>query len=398
MALFTVFGPEGPYFVPLVMAYAALIFVYFIGRGSYDHLTGLVATTLVAVDPVFAVYASQPLSDVPATCWLLAAVLIALPGESRLSISRGGGAGLCAGMAVLTRPVLLPAAAVLVMAAAIKCSSRSRYALIGTVLIIVALQLALNVYLYGGVTLSGYGTTSNLFELSLSRLAANISNFGKWLTYSHTPLIWMAWPLALVVLRRDRWAWTVSAVAAAAAAPFLFYFVFDNWDSSRFVLPSIVLVLVLSGRAAAVVTSQRMTRLLRAVVLVALCAGCAIASHRSLQREGVALAQTLEAKYPLVGEWFRTNTSERAVVLASLHSGTIRLYGGRQTIRWDHIPENALASTIDRLVEAGYEPYLALDLPNEPVQFEARFRGQSIPLDPIARVRVVNIYRFVSAR
>ena len=88
-----------------------------------------------------------------------------------------------------------------------------------------------------------------MFELSTSRLAANVSNFSKWLTYSHTPLFWLLWPGALLVLRHQRWAWHLSAVAAAAAAPYLFYIVFDDWESSRFLLPSIALITILSVRA-----------------------------------------------------------------------------------------------------------------------------------------------------
>ena len=99
----------------------------------------------------------------------------------------------------------------------------------------------------------------------------------------------------------------------------------------------------------------------------------------------------------LTGEWFKANTSERAVVLAGLHSGTIRLYGGRATIRWDLIPEQALAATLQALIAAGYEPYLALDLPSEPALFDERFKGQPLHAEQTARVRVVNIYKFMSA-
>jgi hypothetical protein len=123
---------------------------------------------------------------------------------------------------------------------------------------------------------------------------------------------------------------------------------------------------------------------------------CATASHRFLEREGIYRLPTLEAKYALVGEWFKRNTSERVVVLAGLHSGSIRLYGDRATIRWDEIPEMSLAPTLRSLISAGYEPYLALDLPSEPPLFEKRPLAQPISLEQVARVRVVNIYKFMS--
>ena len=72
-------------------------------------------------------------------------------------------------------------------------------------------------------------------------------------------------------------------------------------------------------------------------------------------------------------------------------------YGHRATIRWDHIPERSLTPTLRKLVDAGYEPYLALDLPTEPPMFAARFSAEPVNMEPVARVRVVNIYKFVSA-
>ena len=114
MALFSAFHPAGPFFVPLVMAYVALALAYLIGCRSSDRLTGLFAAALVALDPVFAMSAVQPMSDVPATCWLLAAICAVhtdntpspegSPGAR--SLLRNMTAGMCAGMAVLTRPVL----------------------------------------------------------------------------------------------------------------------------------------------------------------------------------------------------------------------------------------------------------------------------------------------------
>jgi len=224
---------------------------------------------------------------------------------------------------------------------------------------------------------------------------ANVSNFGKWLTYSHTPLFWLLWPGALFVLRHDRWARQLSAVGAAAAAPYLFYIVFDDWESPRFLLPSIALITILSVRAAS--GAMRALGALGALGAVVIAFACATASHRFLEREGIYRLATLEAKYALVGEWFKRNTSERVVVLAGLHSGSIRLYGERVTIRWDQIPEQSLTATLRSLIAAGYEPYLALDLPTEPPLFEKRFITQPIHAEQIARVRVVNIYKFMSA-
>ena len=120
-----------------------------------------------------------------------------------------------------------------------------------------------------------------------------------------------------------------------------------------------------------------------------------MASHRFLQREDVYRLRDAEAKYALAGEWIRARTPERAVVLAGLHSGSIRFYGSRPTIRWDEVPSDKLSATLHSLEAAGYQPYLALDLPSEPPLFADRFRGDpGVRIEQIGRVRVVNIYRF----
>ncbi len=396
MALFAALHSTGPFFVPLVMAYVTLALAYLMGRMSSDRLTGLFAAALVAVDPVFAVSAVHPMSDVPAACWLLAAIWAVDTDDRRRSPLWNMTAGICAGMAMLTRPVLLPAVLVFLLIHLLRTQSRSAWVAAATTSVFLLLQIWLNATLYGTMTTSGYGSASHMFELSFSRIAANLSNFGKWLIYSRSTLFWLAWPGALVVLRRDRWAWELSAIAAAAAAPYLFYLVFDNWDSSRFLLPTIVLVLIVCARALSQFLSLRTAQAWRPAVLFAIAFIGGFVSQQFLQREGIGRSRVEEGKYALVGEWFRRNTSERAVVLSSLHSGAIRLYGSRPTIRWDEIPGDSLDATIERLVASGYEPYLALDTPSEPPIYKERFEGQSASAEPIARVRVVYIYKFAS--
>lgn len=395
MAGFRALGPQAVYFVPLVMSIVALALMYVLAGGS---AVGLFAAALLAVDPLFVAYAIQPMSDVPATCWMLAALCAATRTPAgRRQVALAALAGICGGMAILTRTVLLPAVIVLVAVTWDASRRKSHVVFAAIVAVFIVMQGILNVMLYGGVTLSGYGTTSHMFEMSVQRFLANAANYGKWLTYSQSPFVWILWPVAMVVLRRDRFAWQASAVAIAAAAPYAFYIVFDDWESSRFLLPAIAIVLVLAARALASLFQASRAVATAHVVFLAVALACGAASHRFLVREGTYGLATLEAKYALAGEWFKKNTSDRVVVLASLHSGPIRMYGERQTVRWDHIPAGGLSATLRHLIAAGYEPYLALDEPSEPPLFAERFGGIPRSAEPIARVRVVNIYRFVSA-
>jgi hypothetical protein len=434
MAVFRAFGPLGPFYVPLVMAYLAIALTFVIVRNNtglrrqpaatFPHPTlfALFAAALVAVDPLMVDYAIQPMSDVPAMCWLLGAVALIVDRPSSIvdrpssivdrrssivhrmvSRHRAVLGGLCAGMAFLTRPALLPAAlAIGVVTLDRPLKESVRYG--ATLLAFVLLQMALNVVLYGNARTSGYGPTSYMFEISAARLAANGANFAKWLTYSQTFLFWFLWPGALVVLRKRKWAWQISAVAAAAAAPYLFYLVFDDWESSRFVLPTIVLVLILTACALDEVVRRAAARApapLRAAIALAVL-GCAFVSaagsHRLLRTEGVYRLWELEQKYELAGRWIDAHLPARAVVFAGLDSGSVRYYGHRPSIRWDQVPSDKMSATLHNLRAAGYEPYLALDVASEPPLFENRFREDpAVRTEQIGRVRVVNFYRFVSA-
>jgi len=416
MAVFRIFGPNGPFFVPLLMSFGTFALAYAMAKQPGMPAAGIFAAILVAADPLMVHYGVQPMSDVPATFWLIAALWL------RLEHPRWGiASGLCAGMAILTRPALIPAVVVLALVTTDPISIRPTIRFGATLCAFAIVQMALNLVLYGSIRSSGYGPAANMFQLSGPRVAANVSNFGKWLTYSHTALIWLVWPAGLIVLRHRAWAWQISAVAAAAAAPYFFYLVFDDWESSRFLLPAIVLILILFARALAVVLSPHLSHLshpshpshpshlshlshpshpssLSYLVLMLLAFLWAMTSHRFLEREGVYRFASVESKYALVGEWFKTHTPERAVVLAGLHSGSIRFYGQRETIRWDQIPADKLEATLHNLRDQGYDPYLALDVPSEPPLFQGRFGSQrSAAAEQIARVRVVNIYKFVSA-
>jgi hypothetical protein len=265
----------------------------------------------------------------------------------------------------------------------------------------IVLQMALNMTLYGSARLSGYGPASYMFELSAARVVANAANFGKWLTYSHTVLIWALWPAAMIVLRKEKWAWQLSAVAACAAAPYLFYLVFNDWESSRFILSAILLVMILAAVAIGEILTRAAPRFAwaSALVVLVLAGACAAASHRFLQRQDVYRLWDVELKYPLAGEWIDAHLPERAVVFAGQHSGSIRYYGHRQTIRWDQIPPDKMSVTLHNLRTAGYEPYLALDVTSEPPRFEEQFRQDpGVRIEQIGRIRVVNVYRFLSVR
>jgi hypothetical protein len=386
MAVFQIFGPEGPLFVPLVLAFATLAIVYLAGRDAASPTAGLFAATIVAVNPVFFDLAIQPMSDVPATFWLVVAAWLLLL-RRRWPIVAGIGAG----MAVLTRPVLLPAI-VMMLALAMTGSRRNSAPFAAVVTVFVLIQLALNAALYGSPLASGYGDSSHLFETG--RLGTNLATYAKWITYVHTPAFWPAWIAGLFALRRHPWGWQFSAVAVAVALPYLFYILYDDWEALRFILPGIVLAIVVAAVGFHALLASWLRPAVRSIALFGIAVTCAYASHAYLERHRVFDLKRAEAKYPMLGRWLAGHTPERAVILSALHSGSIRYYGARETVRWDEMPAGTLGETVRRLRGQGYATFVALDVPSEAEPFNARFRDEldRVQMLPAGRVREVNVW------
>jgi hypothetical protein len=103
---------------------------------------------------------------------------------------------------------------------------------------------------------------------------------------------------------------------------------------------------------------------------------------------------SLEARYPLAGEWVNINTPANAVGLANQHSGSLRWYGKRQTLRWDLIRPMDLVTTVRELGSHGATVYVALE-GVEVEMFDSRFAGviDQLQVDHVGRVRNVHFRR-----
>jgi hypothetical protein len=144
------------------------------------------------------------------------------------------------------------------------------------------------------------------------------------------------------------------------------------------------------------VTLARYARRWRPLLLVAAALVCATASHQFLAHRFVFDLWRGESKYPRVGQWVRERTPPGAVIVSSLHSGSIRYYSGRDTVRWDIIPPRMLAPSVGSVTSHGHAMYVALDVPSEADPFAARFRDDlplvsMIPLDRVGDVLLYEI-------
>ena len=383
-------GLQGAFFVAPVLAVATVGLVFGLARRATDVVTAGLAAAITAVTPIFLDLALQPMSDVPATFWIvLAGFCLWRPAP----LATAG--ALAAGMAILTRPPLLLAAIALGVTTRFD-SRRQAIAFAGIVMAVTLLFVALQRHLYGDALVSGYGTAGHLF--TLSALPRNLWFYGKWLLIICTPALPVLF--AVGASADPRLAVRAGAVFLAVSAPYLVYAPpFEDWEILRFLLPGLPFLFIVGAKGVVSIGGAR-NRPAGAYVAATLAALLlAGGSYAFLRGTHVFNLAVQEERYRLVGEWFRTNTPPQAVAVAALHSGSLRIYAGRTTIRADVIPDGTLAATVGALERAGYVPYLVLEQGDEYPEFDRRFRVFADPaLDviPEGRVRGVAFLRLAT--
>jgi hypothetical protein len=110
-----------------------------------------------------------------------------------------------------------------------------------------------------------------------------------------------------------------------------------------------------------------------------------------------------EWKYPAVGAYIARHLPDRAVFLAMHHSGSVRYYTGRATVRYDLLPPSGLDAAIAALRARGYRRYILLDAMEEDAfraHLAAGSRWGALDWAPLAVIEPdsVRIYRSGGAR
>src|SRR5262249_54572743 len=111
---------------------------------------------------------------------------------------------------------------------------------------------------------------------------------------------------------------------ATVALPYMFYTtVFDDWEMLRFLLPGLVFLLIVAANGVLGALGRLRLGAAGDAVALGLAGVAAVASVGFADSHGVFKIKEAEAKYPLVGWWLSTNPPATAVVIASLHSGSV---------------------------------------------------------------------------
>ena len=399
MAPLAVLDPRGPFLVVPICAAIAVWLCSRIGRDVGGPIVERLSAVLLAVSPTFLYQAVQPMSDVPATAfWLAALVLARHPASWSAPAS-----GVVTSLAILIRPNLAPLALFVVAGAALLSGRVDLRRAAGCVAGMIPGLLALGAIQharYGSPFASGYGKVSDLF--AWPNIGPNLARYPRWLTETHTAFIWV-WLLTPIAIIRAKnavrtFGWICYAFSVAVFAAYLPYSYFrsDEWFYTRFLLPAIPLYLVL-GTCVVVDTARRIPGRAATQCGVLLLVSIAVVLAVRSVRVGAFAVRAGEQKYPAVGAFVREQLPASAFVMAMQHSGSIRYYSGRHTLRWDLLDRAALERALSGLRAAGYTPFAVLD-DDEAVAFKDRFgtlsREAVDRMQVVGRIGSTQIYGF----
>jgi hypothetical protein len=173
--------------------------------------------------------------------------------------------------------------------------------------------------------------------------------------------------------------------AAAVFASYLFYDVFHDWWYLRFVLSAYPAIFVLTSLVLIALLRRLSPRNLvpLATLPVMLVAWYGVSFA---QAHGTFLYRHGDRRYSAVGRYVAAKLPERSVFLSMSHSGSLRYYADRLTVRHDLIPSDKLGTVLWDLQRLGYHPYILLDEWEEE-GFRTRFRDHpagSLDWPPLA--------------
>ncbi|HEY0158552.1 MAG TPA: hypothetical protein VGF28_14815 [Thermoanaerobaculia bacterium] len=316
-----------PFLVAPLAAVASLfLFVAVAGEFGLSRGWAIAGAALLGAYPVFISMSLQPMSDVLATAWTLAAVWCALKSRHSWRWAAACSVAFCIGVAVRPSNVILA----LPLAVAIGFRPARLAVAAAAALPFAAALMWYHDTLYGSPWATGYGSAGRLFSFGGTPpcLGTHVMAIGGMLTPLIAAGFLVAFDRLLAISQR--------LLLLSWLGVFLLFYSFYSYcpdpTATRFLLPALPPLLIGFLR---VVSRLRVVAVL-AIVLV-------------LAREVVQVGRmhTLhhdewESIYPRTVAWVEREVPRDAVVLSAIVSGAFYYQAERITVRWDQLdPPNA---------------------------------------------------------
>ncbi len=399
-------GREAVFYVVPLLAGLAIVATYVMGLRLGGKAIGVAGAALLATSPAFLFQlTAAPMSDVPVTAWWALALALVLFDHLGAALL----AGLAVSLAILTRPNLAPLAMIPVASLVwegLRARARLRRVLLraatysaGVIPGCVVIGV-LHWAWYGSPFKSGYGSIETIYHWQ--NALPNLARYPRWVAESQTPLVALAFAAPMLVSRvsqTGRVGGDARVIATSwiglmllVLASYLLYEAFNAWWFVRFMLPAFPPLLVLTT-VSIVALSLRLPPLPRVLVPSVLIA--VMAWHGlTYATDHAAFNARTERKYAAVADYVSKRLPRNAALLSMQHSGSIRYYSGRATVRFDHIAPGQLESTLAALTDAGYRPYILVE-PWEVPLFRKYYMGfsplASLDWPPVAVMRDTDI-------
>ncbi len=314
----------------------SLILIYRLARTlNLEKFWAVLATVLLAINPLFVSYSLHLMSDMPSLFWCGLAVFSALKTKEKSSWVIVAGAAL--GMAVMIRPVnILIAIPLLIIFG--KNWRNLIYCGLGGLPFAAAL-LILNHNLYGHFFTTGYGDLSELFGTQF--FLASIAAYEKYLLLELTPFV----ALAIGIFMPSLWRQNPrrSIILAAWIAPFFIFYSFyfytsGCWWYMRFLLPifpAIILAMVLTLRD----IRESFPKFRRTIMVSFL-------SLNFFWQASIFLVFPVitneSSEYFLASNWVKNNLEKGSIFIAMQTSGALIQYTEFPIIRYDSVTRSEL--------------------------------------------------------